>query len=108
MATLDPDVPAQPSAGDPHHLRRQSILLAEKLIDSPRLDADVDPELTPLGKDREVLIRFAAIDVLLAAALAGAAVLDRTWLLAPLMVLLFISLGLVVGMFNQLLSDPVG
>lgn len=62
----------------------------------------------PLGKDREVLIRFVAIDVLLAAALGGTALLDRTWLLAPLMALLFISLGLVFGMFNQLLSDPVG
>ena len=108
MATLGSEVPVQSAVDEQHHLRRQSILFAEKLVDSPRLDVGVDPALTPLGKDREVLIRFVAIDLLFVAAVAGVAVLDHTWLLAPLMALLFISLGLVVGMFNQLLSDPVG
>jgi hypothetical protein len=108
MGTHGPDATVQPTDDEPHHFRRQSVLLAERLVDSPRLDADVDSALTPLGRDRGVLVRFAAIDVLLAAAVAGAATLDPSWLLAPLMMLLFISLGLVIGMFNQLLSDPVG
>lgn len=108
MATAGSDVPVQSAVDEQHHLRRQSIVFAEQLVDSPRLDVGVDPTLTPLGKDRELLIRFAAIDLLLAAAVAEVAVLDHTWLLAPLMALLFISLGVVVGMSNQVLSDPDG
>lgn len=108
MARLGKTVPDESAVEVTHHVREQSILLAERLVDSPRLDAGVDPTLTPLGKDREVLVRFVMIDLLVTGALAGAALLDHTWLLAPLMAVLFISLALVYGMFNQLLSDPVG
>jgi hypothetical protein len=109
MATPRPEVPAQVASDHPDNaLRERLALLAEKLVDSPRLDADIDPELVPLGKDRGMLIRFVVIDLMLAGAVAGAAVLDHTWLLAPLMALLFLTLLLFVGMINQLLADPVG
>jgi hypothetical protein len=82
MPTIGLDVPVQSAVDEQHHLRRQPIPFAEKLVDSPRLDVGldptptplgkdrevgVDPALTPLGKDREVLIRFLAIDLLAAA-----------------------------------------
>jgi hypothetical protein len=78
MATVGSDVHVQSAVDEEHHLRRQSILSAEKLVDLPRLDVGVDPTLTPLGKDRDVLMRFVAIDLPLHAALAGVAVRDHT------------------------------
>jgi hypothetical protein len=59
----------------------------------------------PTGQDHGFLIRIVGIDVLLASAVAGASVLDRTWLLGPLMGLLFLSLALVVATIVQLLRD---
>ena len=67
-----------------------------------------DPELVPLGKDRGLLIKFTMLDLIVSGAVAGVALLDRNWLLAPLYALLLLCTYLIVAILYELLDDPVG
>jgi hypothetical protein len=87
--------------------RKHAEPTLEAPVRCPSADTATERELRPEGEDHGLLVRFVGIDVLLASSVAGAAVLGHTWLIAPLMGLLLISLGLVSTLFTRLLRDPI-
>lgn len=67
----------------------------------------VDPADIPLGRDHGLLLWIIGLVLVVGVAVAAAAVIDRTWLLVPLTILLIASTAWLTILVLSLASDPV-